>query len=98
MKWLPATRSNKNPCFCKNRTTSRGLTAGSFGILEIQGGNQRLVVAWDGVPVLPEALDIAGYGVLRHFLGFGQGASIRHATRQGRHHGRKSPLRFGTQD
>jgi len=40
--------------------TTRGLTVGSLGILEVQGGHEGLVVGWDWLPVFPEALDIAG--------------------------------------
>ncbi len=78
--------------------TSRGLTAGSLGILEIQRGNQRFVVGRDGLPVLLEALDITADGVPHHFLRFRQGASVGNTSGQGRHHGRKTALWFGPQD
>lgn len=98
MKWLPETRSMTKPLCSKNWISSRGLTAGSFGILEIQGGNQRFVVGWDGLSVFLEALDITGYSVLRHFLRFLQGASVGHAPGQGRDNGCKTAFRFGAQD
>jgi hypothetical protein len=41
--------------------TTRGLTGGSLGILEFQGGNQCFVVSRDWLPVFVEALDIAAY-------------------------------------
>ena len=77
---------------------SRGLTAGSFGILEVQRGNQRLVVGRDWLLVLFQALDIPGYGVPRHLLGFRERPAKRHTSRQSWHDGRESAFRFGTQD
>jgi hypothetical protein len=65
-----------------------------LGILEVQGGNQCLVVGWDWLPVFPEALDIAGYGVLYHFSGFGQGATVSDAAGQRGHQGGESNLGF----
>src|SRR5882724_10401028 len=38
---------------------SRGLTAGSFGILEVERGNQRFVVRWNGLFMFLQTLDIA---------------------------------------
>src|SRR6266581_2333862 len=95
MKWLPETRSSTKPFRSKNWISSRGLTAGSFGILEIQGGNQRFVVGWDGLPMLFEALDVAGDSVLRHFLRFGQRTAVSHATRQRWHNGGNPPSGSG---
>src|SRR6266699_2662447 len=98
MKWLPEARSRTKPLRSRNWTTSRGLTAGSLGILEIQRGNQRFVVGWDGLPMLLEALDITGDGVLHHLLRFRQSPSVGYTSGQGWHHGSKSALGFGPQD
>lgn len=73
---------------------SRGLTAGSFGILDVDRGNQRIVVRWNGLLVLLEALDIARDRVLGHFLCFGQSSPVRHATRQRRYNRCESAFRF----
>ena len=78
--------------------TSRGLTAGSLGILEIQRGNQRFVVGRDGIPVLLEAFDTTRYGVLHHFLRLRQTSSVGNTSGQGRHHGSKSALWLGPQE
>src|SRR5260370_40228327 len=77
--------------------TSRGLTAGSLGILEIQRGNQRFVVGRDGLPVLLEAFDTTRYGVLRHFLRFRQTSSVGNTSGKCRHHGSQSALCFWPQ-
>jgi hypothetical protein len=44
--------------------------------------------------MFPEALDIAGYGVLGHFSGFGQGATVSNAAGQRGHQGGESTLGF----
>src|SRR5947199_8866002 len=92
MKWLPETRSSTKPFRSKNWLSSRGLTAGSFGILEIQGGNQRFVVGWGGVPMLFEALDVAGDSVLRHFLPFRQRTAVSQASQEPLRNGAKAGL------
>src|SRR6266478_9107296 len=76
---------------------SRGLTAGSFGILEVERGNQRFVVRWNGLLVFLEALDIAGDGVPGHFLGFTQRSAVRDAARQHRHDRCETALGLGPQ-
>ena len=78
--------------------TTRGLRAGSLGILEVQRGNQGFVVGWDRLPVFPEALDIAGDGVLGHFSGFGQSAAVSDAAGQRGDEGRESTLGFRSKD
>ena len=78
--------------------TRRGLTVGSLGILKVQGGHQCFLVGGDGLPVFPKALDIAGYGVLGHFSGFGQGAAVSDAAGQHGHQGGESTLGFGPKD
>jgi len=74
--------------------TTRGLTLGSFGILEVERGHQRFVVGGNGLAVLPEAGNITGCGVPGHCFGFGQGAAVSHAAGQRGHHGGESPLGF----
>jgi len=49
-------------------------------------------IKWDWLPVFPQALDIAGHGVLCHYFGFGQGATVGDAPWQGRHYGGESTL------
>src|SRR5437879_4159689 len=98
MKWLPETWSRTNPFRSKNWMTTRGLMAGSLGILEVEGGNQCFVVGWDWLLVFPEALDVAGHGVLRHFPGFGERPTVSDAPRQRRHQGSESTLRLGPED
>src|SRR5258708_8304116 len=90
--------SRTKPLRSKNLIISRGLTAGSFGILEVQGGNQRLVVRRDWLLVLFQALDIPGYGVFRHFLGFCERSAKRHTSRKSRHDGCEPAFRFGPKD
>src|SRR5712692_10345061 len=97
MKWLPEAWSSANPLRSRNRVISRDLTAGSFGIFEVERGNQRFVVRWNGFPVFLQTLDIAGNGVPCHFLGFGQRSPIGYAARQNWYHRRKPTFRFGPQ-
>src|SRR6266446_24860 len=52
----------------ENLAISRGLTAGSFGILEVERCNQRFVVSRDWLFMFLETLDVAGNGVLSHFF------------------------------
>src|SRR5260370_36905467 len=85
------------PLRSKNRVISRALTAGSFGIFEVERGNQRFVVRWNGFPVSLQTLDIAGNGVLGHFLGFGQRSPRRYTPRQDRYDSRKPAFRSGPQ-
>jgi hypothetical protein len=75
-----------------------GLTAGSFGILEVQGGNQRFVVGRDWLLVFFQALDVPGYGIPCHPLGFCERPAKRHTSRQSWHDGRESAFRFGPED
>ena len=72
--------------------TARGLTLGSLGILQVEGGHQSFVVRGNGFAVFPEALDITGDGVPGHFFGFGERPPVGHATGQRRHQRRISPL------
>ena len=78
--------------------TSRGLTAGSFGIFEIQGGGQSFVVGGDRLLVLFQALDIATNRVLRHLFGFAQCASRLDASGQRWNNRRKAALWFRAQE
>src|SRR5579863_4560369 len=65
------------------------------GILEIQGGDQRFVVARDGVFVLSQAGDVAGDGVFGHFAGFVHRAAIRDATGKCGNEGGVAAFGFG---
>src|ERR1700720_2199933 len=98
MKGLPETSSRTKPFVSRKRTRTRGLTAGSFGILKFERGHQRLVVGGDWLLVFLEAFDVAGDGVFGHALGFRQIPAIRHAAGQGRDNHGESALGFGSQD
>jgi hypothetical protein len=75
--------------------TSLGLTAGSFGILEVEGSDQRFVVSGDGLVVLFEALNVTGDSVFGHAFGLGERSPVGHASGQYRHNGCEAPLWFG---
>ena len=98
MKWLPEVWSSMKPFRSKDWMTTRGLTGGSLGILEVQGGYQCVAVSWDRFPMLPEALDIAAYGVFGHFSGFGQGSPIRDAAGQRGYKSSESTFGFRPKD
>ena len=72
--------------------TARGLTLGSLGILEVEGGQQGFVVGGYRFAVFPETRDITGDGVPGHLFGFGERPPVGHATGQRGHQRRESPL------
>ena len=72
--------------------------AGSFGIVEIQGGHQGLVVDGDWLPVLSEALDVSESGIPGHLSRFSERAAVGDAAGQRRHQGRKAALGFRPED
>lgn len=74
--------------------TSRGLTARSRGIFQIQRRDQRFFVCWDWLFVLFQAGDVPANGIFRHFFGFAQRAAIGHASWECRHDRGKSTFRF----
>ena len=74
---------------------SRGLTAGSFGIFEVEGGDQGFVVCGDGLVVFFEALDIGRDRVSGHALGFRERSAVSHASWQHRYDRGEAPLWFG---
>jgi hypothetical protein len=74
--------------------TSRGLTAGSFGIFEVERSDQRFVVGGDGLVVLLKTLDVGGDGVLCHRLGFGKGPAVGHTSGQHRNNRGEASLWF----
>jgi len=78
--------------------TARGLTDGSFGILEVQRRDERFAVSWDGLLVLSEAFDITGCGVPGHLLRFGQCSAIGDTARQCRDQDSEPSLRFGPEN
>ena len=69
-----------------------------MGILEVQGGDERFAIGWNWLPVLSEALDISGGGVLNHFSGLGQRPPISDAAGQCRHEGGESTFGFRAED
>src|SRR5580704_4297434 len=78
--------------------TSRGLTAGSLGLFEIQGGDQSFVVSGDRLLVLFQALDVATNRVLRHIFGFAQRASVCDTPRKRGHDRREAAFGFRPQE
>jgi hypothetical protein len=67
----------------------------SARVLQIQRGDQGIVVGGNCVTVFAQAGDIAGDGVLGHFSSFFQCAAISHASRERRHERSVATLRFG---
>src|SRR6266478_4696959 len=67
--------------------TSRGLTAGSFGIFKVKRGDQGVVVVWNRLSVLLQAFDVSRNGVFGHFLGFGERSAVGYTSRERRHDG-----------
>src|ERR1700733_11245181 len=82
MKWLPETWSRTKPCRTRKRAISRGLTAGSLGILKVERGNQSFVVGRGWFVLFVQAVDISDDRFLGHFFCFIQRTSVRHAARQ----------------
>ncbi len=70
-------------------------------MLTIRGsltGSEAGDVRRDGFVVFSETRDVAGNGVLGHFLGFGQSASIGDAAGESRHDNGESALGFRSQN
>src|SRR6266404_9917543 len=78
----------------RKRMIRRGLTAGSFGILQVERGYERVVVGGNRIFVLAQAGDVARDGVLRHFSCLVNSAPISNTARQSRNKRGIAALRF----
>src|SRR5260370_25879045 len=65
--------------------TSRGLTAGSFGIFKVKRGDQGVVVVWNRLSVLLQTFDVSRNAVFGHFLSFGERSAVGYTSRDRRH-------------